>query len=734
MAIDPVQIKRLLGLAIHQALKATPDKDPRRDLQTGEKLWIRAAGPMVDYLYDSNILTAVTKNYVDTVSGSIGQDLNHQVLELYSYVDAVSGSSVAQDLQSVTSLGNTTTNPLLVQVSGSTFSTLTVFGNTVIGGVLDIQSHKIINVTDPTSNQDAATKIYVDTISGSIGNNLEFNYATKTYVDTVSGSIGTDLNDQIHKVREYTDDEIVTVSGSIGIDLNHQVLKLYAYVDTSSGSSAQSLQAVTNIGNTTTQDITAANLIATTSGSSLKDTLIDGNLQVNDDLIVNGDKVYINHNGPEASSYFFFYENGSNQGAFLGWWDAEDRFIISHSLQSAIDLKAGGDLKAGDNIYINYDGADGDSYLYFYEGGSATGAFLKWDDGPGVFVFDHGISTTIGNSTFVGDVRIGDRLFVNSNGPEGDGTIFFYEGGAEGGAALWWRDSTTNFELSHFLVVASSGSHFNTLTTTHDLLVGGDIQGEYIQIFGQIDCQLPTGGTSGQGIAMTSFDGIGLLSLENGTAVANVMAPFLRGKASHTTASGLLIQGEPYVDDGTAAGAVHIRAKDPDGNSGIDAGIVLEVYNWTTSLLTIDYAGVVKIDANVLDMDSHKIINVTDPGDAQDAATKAYVDAASDERLKTNIVPLTGCLENVNQLNPIRFNWNDKGKGFAKDNLADTEVGLIAQEVAKVYPEVVFHKKDNDNNLAIDYSRLTAVLIKAIQELSSKVKDLELNKVNNDIK
>ncbi|KKN27392.1 hypothetical protein LCGC14_0865200, partial [marine sediment metagenome] len=119
---------------------------------------------------------------------------------------------------------------------------------------------------------------------------------------------------------------------------------------------------------------TAANLIATTSGSSLKDTLIDGNLQVNDDLIVNGDKVYINHNGPEASSYFFFYENGSNQGAAFGWWDAEDRFIISHSLQSAIDLKAGGDLKAGDNIYINYDGGEGDSHLYFYEGGSATGA------------------------------------------------------------------------------------------------------------------------------------------------------------------------------------------------------------------------------------------------------------------------------------------------------------------------------------------------------------------------
>ncbi|KKK48276.1 hypothetical protein LCGC14_3146770, partial [marine sediment metagenome] len=137
------------------------DKDPRRDLQTGEKLWIRAAGPMVDYLYDSNILTAITKNYVDTVSGSIGQDLNHQILELYAYVDTVSGSGT-QSLQGTTDIGNVTTNPLLVQVSGSTFSTLTVFGNTIIGGVLDIQSHKVINVADPTAAQDAATKIYVD--------------------------------------------------------------------------------------------------------------------------------------------------------------------------------------------------------------------------------------------------------------------------------------------------------------------------------------------------------------------------------------------------------------------------------------------------------------------------------------------------------------------------------------------------------------------------------------------
>ncbi|KKL15770.1 hypothetical protein LCGC14_2502290, partial [marine sediment metagenome] len=44
------------------------------------------------------------------------------------------------------------------------------------------------------------------------------------------------------------------------------------------------------------------------------------------------------------------------------------------------------------------DGADGDSYLYFYEGGSATGAFLKWDDGPGVFSMNKGLNVGSANN------------------------------------------------------------------------------------------------------------------------------------------------------------------------------------------------------------------------------------------------------------------------------------------------------------------------------------------------
>ncbi|KKL14371.1 hypothetical protein LCGC14_2516350, partial [marine sediment metagenome] len=257
----------------------------------------------------------------------------------------------------------------------------------------------------------------------------------------------------------------------------------------------------------------------------------------------------------------------------------------------------GGDLKAGDNIYINYDGADGDSYLYFYEAASATGASLMFNDGAGIFTFNHGLSTSAGNVTFAGDLRVSDRIFVNYNGVEGDGWIYFYDGGAEAGEHLKWDDTDDQFEFSNDL-----------------------------KVFGQIDCQLPTGGTSGQGIAMTSFDGVGSLSLENGTGTANVMAPSIMGKASHTTSAGLLIQGETFADDGSTAASIHMRAKDPDGNSAIDAGVVLAVQNWTTSLLSIDYAGVVKIDANVLDMDSHKIINVTDPTANQEAATKKYVD------------------------------------------------------------------------------------------------------------
>ncbi len=89
------------------------------------------------------------------------------------------------------------------------------------------------------------------------------------------------------------------------------------------------------------------------------------------------------------------------------------------------------------------------------------------------------------------------------------------------------------------------------------------------------------------------------------------------------------------------------------------------------------------------------------------AASGAYTQV-SDERPKINIEPLADALEKINSLNPVTYQWKDKARG------TQTEVGLIAQNVQKVYPELV---KENGNFMSLNYSGLASPIIKAIKEL-----------------
>jgi hypothetical protein len=92
---------------------------------------------------------------------------------------------------------------------------------------------------------------------------------------------------------------------------------------------------------------------------------------------------------------------------------------------------------------------------------------------------------------------------------------------------------------------------------------------------------------------------------------------------------------------------------------------------------------------------------------------------SSDAQFKDNVVKLEGALDKVKQIRGVEFDWNDK-----QDVYVGHDIGVIAQEVQAVYPELVHHREHSDS-LAVDYVKLTAVLIEAVKELSDKVKKLE---------
>jgi len=93
---------------------------------------------------------------------------------------------------------------------------------------------------------------------------------------------------------------------------------------------------------------------------------------------------------------------------------------------------------------------------------------------------------------------------------------------------------------------------------------------------------------------------------------------------------------------------------------------------------------------------------------------------SSDERLKENFNTLDGALDKVMEMNGYTFDW----KEGIEDIVSHTghDIGVKAQEVQAMYPELV-HERDN-GYLAVDYIKLTAVLLQAVKELNAKVDKL----------
>tara|TARA_Y100000004_G_C8665319_1_gene306966 strand:- start:141 stop:569 length:429 start_codon:yes stop_codon:yes gene_type:complete len=102
---------------------------------------------------------------------------------------------------------------------------------------------------------------------------------------------------------------------------------------------------------------------------------------------------------------------------------------------------------------------------------------------------------------------------------------------------------------------------------------------------------------------------------------------------------------------------------------------------------------------------------------------------ASDLRLKDIKGLITNPLHKLKQLNGIVFNWNDLAKQLANHDTNVDHVGLIAQDVEKVLPEVIrqspIGKNEGEDYKTIWYDKLVPLLVEAIKELSDKVDRLE---------
>jgi hypothetical protein len=119
-------------------------------------------------------------------------------------------------------------------------------------------------------------------------------------------------------------------------------------------------------------------------------------------------------------------------------------------------------------------------------------------------------------------------------------------------------------------------------------------------------------------------------------------------------------------------------------------------------------------------------------------ATNAITSFYSDERLKTDITEISGAVDKVMQLRGVTFRANELAESYGYVSNKE-QVGVIAQDVEKVLPQIVFHapfdimqlqegveiSRSGENYKTVHYEKLVPLLILAIKEQQLMIEELQ---------
>ena len=175
---------------------------------------------------------------------------------------------------------------------------------------------------------------------------------------------------------------------------------------------------------------------------------------------------------------------------------------------------------------------------------------------------------------------------------------------------------------------------------------------------------------------------------------------------------------ELNILDGVTSTTAELNILDGVTSTTAELNILDGVTSTAAELNLVDgiTAGTVAASKAVI-VDSNKDItgyrNLTSTGTIT-AATDVTV--SSDVRFKSNIKTIDSALNKVKAMRGVYFDKKDK-----------RSVGVIAQEMQEVMPEVVVTDDTEDKHLSVAYGNLVGVLIEAVKELSEEVSVLRKN-------
>jgi Chaperone of endosialidase len=372
-----------------------------------------------------------------------------------------------------------------------------------------------------------------------------------------------------------------------------------------------------------------------------------------------------------------------------------------------------------DNIYQTYDayydgswksattaggnfvtGKESGKLLFQYAAVNTQGSAITWNNGIALTNAGKvGIGTSTFNATYPEKLLVDAGTTTSVNAIVGKGSIDSY-------LQLNIQNSSSGTSASSDVVAtANNGSE-----TTNYIDMGIN------------------GGSNASGVMGVANDAylynIGQnLLVGTGTAAKSVV--FMTGGTTQSTNERMRIDGSGNVGIGTNAPAQKFHLS--GGNARItNGGINADIMVGTTFGGITNATGMVyyEISGAETHMFGGQIIpdgdNTWSCGSSARRWSAVYAAngtiQTSDFRLKKNIHDLPYGLKEVMQMKPVSYNW--------KDNTGGNKIGLIAQEVRKIIPEVVLGDESKEN-LGMNYAEIVPVLINAIKEQQKQIDDLK---------
>jgi hypothetical protein len=202
-----------------------------------------------------------------------------------------------------------------------------------------------------------------------------------------------------------------------------------------------------------------------------------------------------------------------------------------------------------------------------------------------------------------------------------------------------------------------------------------------------------------------------LTAPNNGTLTMNTSGTGLSGSATFTADQSGNSTFTVASNASSANGASTLVARDGSGN--FSAGTITATLSGTASAL---------VTGNNYQVNGLGIGTAAASGELR--ATGNVTAFFSDERLKTKTGDIENALDKVCQIETLLYHANEVAVALGYD-ASIPEVGVTAQSVQKVQPEIVVPAPIDDKYLTVRYEKLVPLLIEAIKELKAEVDALK---------